>query len=372
MDDSSIPSNPVPAKTMGVPRTIPIMARVRTLPLALRGLTAILVMLALMSALTASVASLVGAPFTLWFSDTPIMLAMVLVLLVLISGAWDSLLILAGLNATLFARTTRGERRAPLERWRRAGFFSAAPLGALAIVLLSAYAVLQTSNVTLIDLTMLNRGIIHWRDAALWRIEAPLFALLERVPLNVAFFDWLYHTSWIILLTVCCTFVIKERNVRLLLHFCLGMIITFYLGRLAGSLDPVKGPAFFAPEHFRYVSSSVTGLMMRSIATTMTLDPQEMMKSGILVGGVAAMPSLHLALVTVTTFWLAQLRRWTLMLTLPWVALIWLATLALGWHYALDGVGGIALALLCVPLTRWYGRWFALDRAYEFRPKTSE
>ena len=41
--------------------------------------------------------------------------------------------------------------------------------------------------------------------------------------------------------------------------------------------------------------------------------------------------------------------------------LIWLATLALGWHYALDGVGGIALALLCVPVTRWYARLFGLD-----------
>jgi len=334
---------------------------VSTLPLATRGLIAILVLLVVMSALTASVAALVDAPFTLWFSDTPLLLAAVGVLLLLASLPWDATLIALGLNAALYARTTRGESLSPLALWRRSGFFTAAPVGTLVIVLVSAYAILQTSNITLIALTMLNRGITHWRDATLWRIEAPLFAFLERMPLHVAFFDGLYHMSWFVLIAVCCTFVIRERNVRLLLHFCLGMIITFYIGRLAGSFDPVMGPAFFKPERFRYVSDSATGLMMRSIATTMALPPKDAALSGILVGGVAAMPSLHLALVTVTTFWLAKLRRRTLLASLPWVALIWLATLAVGWHYALDGVGGIALALLCVPLTKWYARRFRLD-----------
>lgn len=338
---------------------------ISALPLSARGLIAILVLLVVMSSLTASVAALVGAPFTLWFSDTPLMLAAVCVLLLLIGLPWDASLIVVGSNSALYARTTRRESRSPLELWRRSGFFSAAPLGTITIVLVTAYAILQTSNVTLISLTMLNRGITHWRDAALWRIEAPLFALLERMPLNVAFFDWLYHMSWFVLLAVCCAFVIRERNVRLLLHFCLGMIITFYIGRLLGSIDPVMGPVFFKPEHFRYVSNSPTGMMMRSIARTMALPPKDAALSGILVGGVAAMPSLHLALVTVTTFWLAQLRRVTLLVSLPWVALIWLATLAVGWHYALDGVGGIALALLCVPLTRWYARRFRLEGTNE-------
>ena len=317
MSGASISEGPDPVNAMPGKR---LPGRFLSLPAPWRGLAAIVILILTMSGLTASVAALVDAPFTLWFPDTPLMLAMVLFLLLFFGVSWDALFVLAGANRSLYARTTRGERLSPLELWRRRGFFSAAPMATLAIVLVSAYGVLETSNVTLIDLTMLTRGIIHWRDAALWRIEAPLFALLERMPLNVGFFDWLYHTSWLVLLAVCCSFVIKERNVRLLLHFCLGMILTFFIGRLAGSIDPVMGPAFFKPEHFRYVSHSVTGLMMRSIATTMTLAPQEMMKSGILVGGVAAMPSLHLALVTVTTFWLSRMWRWTLILSLPWVA----------------------------------------------------
>jgi membrane-associated phospholipid phosphatase len=32
----------------------------------------------------------------------------------------------------------------------------------------------------------------------------------------------------------------------------------------------------------------------------------------------------------------------------PWICLTWLSTIMLGWHYALDGEGGILVAMIAV------------------------
>jgi membrane-associated phospholipid phosphatase len=42
--------------------------------------------------------------------------------------------------------------------------------------------------------------------------------------------------------------------------------------------------------------------------------------------------------------------RWLLLI---WVFLTWIATLILGWHYAIDGIGGIAVAVTSVLAARW-------------------
>ncbi len=63
------------------------------------------------------------------------------------------------------------------------------------------------------------------------------------------------------------------------------------------------------------------------------------------------MPSLQVAMVAVTAYWLAMAKRWTLYVTGPWVALVWASTVVLGWHYVLDGAGGIVLAGVCARAT---------------------
>jgi membrane-associated phospholipid phosphatase len=38
----------------------------------------------------------------------------------------------------------------------------------------------------------------------------------------------------------------------------------------------------------------------------------------------------------------------TLWLTVPWFVLNWASTVFLGWHYAIDGLGGVAIALIAL------------------------
>ena len=64
---------------------------------------------------------------------------------------------------------------------------------------------------------------------------------------------------------------------------------------------------------------------MQRVAEVIALGPEASKdSSGILLGGVSAMPSLHLGMVTLTSLWMAIARRWTLFLTIPWILMVWM------------------------------------------------
>ena len=67
--------------------------------------------------------------------------------------------------------------------------------------------------------------------------------------------------------------------------------------------------------------------------------------------GISAFPSIHVA----TTAWIAiTMRHW---LGYAYLAVIFFGSIILGWHYALDGVAGIAGALICYALAKAVLRW---------------
>jgi len=60
-------------------------------------------------------------------------------------------------------------------------------------------------------------------------------------------------------------------------------------------------------------------------------------------GGISAMPSMHVALVAWMVVAIHQLARRWLLPMVGFAAAIWILSVALGWHYALDGlIGGVA------------------------------
>jgi len=144
------------------------------------------------------------------------------------------------------------------------------------------------------------------------------------------------------------------RGPKLVLCFSVSMIILFYVGRLLGVLNPVMGPSFFRPDLYGYLDGSVTNTAMKYISQIMAMGPEQVKSgSGVLIGGVSAVPSLHVGMVSLTAYWLAVTKRWTLILTVPWVLLVWTSTVVLGWHYIIDGAGGIVLAVASVWAARW-------------------
>ncbi len=73
-----------------------------------------------------------------------------------------------------------------------------------------------------------------------------------------------------------------------------------------------------------------------------------------LAAGISAMPSLHVATVTWIVLSMRDHKSRTTPFALLFAIFIWTASVALGWHYASDGLAGVLGAMLCHRFSRLY------------------
>ena len=193
----------------------------------------------------------------------------------------------------------------------------------------------------LVEIYRTRQGV--WHDAALWELEQGLFSFLLTSPLNVpALWDRVYFMVWSgLFLSSSILFVTGQKRRFFLLVTAL--VWSFVLTRVIAIYFPSQGPAFFRPELFN-LSGTTSGDVQRVLALYMA---GQVPQNGMLPGTMA-MPSLHVGMPFLATYLLARAFPRTLWLTVPWFMLNWASTVFLGWHYAVDGVGGIAVALMAL------------------------
>ena len=303
---------------------------------------------------TMIVAHEISSPFSLWFIDTTLLMLMAGGYVLIVGFCWDISLILFG----MFIDFLRGRLRLNIpERLSLAGsrslrFFPSGIAG-IFIILLTSYAILGTSNITLLSFKVLGT-ITEWRDPIFWNLEGPLFQWLSTLAINTTFWDALYHSCWLLEMTMVCFLVIVSQGSRVVFFYGYSMIILYYVGRFVGMLSPVKGPAFYMPQYFDHADGSLTKMAVEKLTTTLSLPPEQAIEQGgILLGGISAMPSLHIGMVILTSYWLYTARKWTVFITAPWIIMVWISTVVLGWHYLIDGVGGLFLAIFSIWATRF-------------------
>jgi hypothetical protein len=301
---------------------------------------------------TGLLASWVGVRFSVWLDETGLLMLLALLYVVGLALLWDFGLIVGPRVAQILARRGLRPRWLTLDvtAFREKGFFSLGPWP-LALVLVTTHAIIATSNITLISLELLS-GVTEWRDSIIWIVEGATLEWIAQLPINVSFCDALYHSAWPIELFAMFVLIVITRRPAPILHFCTSFIVLFYLGRFIGLLNPVMGPAFFRPELFGYLDGSVTAQAMEAIAIILAADPSEVALNSALLGGVSALPSLHVGMVSLTVYWLAVSNPKTLFVGIPWLLAVWATTALLGWHYVMDGAAGILLAVVCIGITR--------------------
>lgn len=210
---------------------------------------------------------------------------------------------------------------------------------------------------------LLNYFVPFWADPLLARLDRLLFlghdpwtllSWLNTMPMAI-----FYHRGWFALMIVTLLVVLSrppspQKSAVMLSYFLLWTLV----GPVIHILMPAAGPVFFARLGY---GSEFAAIPLPEEMVRMT-DYLWAYYSGSRFGpgsGISAMPSLHIA----TTAWMIiamhlVARRWTWVVAAPGV-LIFLLSISLGWHYALDGIVGAAAAIGCyrLSLRAYEGRW---------------
>src|SRR5260370_2037870 len=130
--------------------------------------------------------------------------------------------------------------------------------------------------------------------------------------------------------------------------FAIAIVLAFYCTTGIAMLFPVAGPEYYQPGLFRYLDGSISQQLQEYLGRYQVGGiPQ----NGLLYGKMS-MPSLHVALTAMATWFVA--RHWPVALwyAIPCAALIWISTVVLAWHYALDGVAALGMAWLCLAVAQ--------------------
>jgi hypothetical protein len=173
-----------------------------------------------------------------------------------------------------------------------------------------------------------------------------------------AFLSLAYHRGWFLWIAFVTFFVLNmpagpEKD-RLLISY---LVLWSFFGPLVHLAFPAAGPVFYDELGF---GNRFAGLIQEPY----TRGAADYLWGGYVTrsfnpaGGISAMPSLHLA----TMFWSIIAVRKTRWLPVAWAvtAFIFIGSIAIGWHYAMDGIVGGLGAVLCY--------WLAGVRTAEIIP----
>ena len=219
-----------------------------------------------------------------------------------------------------------------------------------------------------------DRALFGGRDA--WRVTHALLGS----PNATRVIDGLYH-GWFLPMTVgvlACAFL-PSSQARLrhqyLLSYC-GIWIG--LGSALALAVPACGPVF--AEAFGVGDGRFAALTERLSAISAAAPLNAVVNQGLLIhlqgsgdlavgGGISAMPSVHNALAVLFALATFRLNRTAGWFAAAYASVIWIGSIHLGWHYAVDGLASLPLTLAVWAIAgRAADRLLAVDPHRPVRP----
>ena len=183
-------------------------------------------------------------------------------------------------------------------------------------------------------------------DADHWLFGTDPGLLLHQLfpPWVAEYFGTAYGVVWYSAWFGLLGFVAMQRNADLRRHYFWAMALSFVIVGtvLAAALSSV-GPIFY--DHFipgdrfdAFMRSVYAGPAGQETSITATYLLTALEGHGKILGsGISAMPSMHVAIVTLNAWLLSTINRYLGALGWFFVGVIMLSSVYLGWHYALDG-----------------------------------
>jgi hypothetical protein len=186
--------------------------------------------------------------------------------------------------------------------------------------------------------------------------------------LNYAYNAWFFFmiTAWLVT-------AYARRDTALRQRFLLAFVLCWFIGtNVLGTIFSSVGPCFYGrllggEDPFQPLMSYLN--QAGGASRLMALGVQDLLWDSYLGGpslvkGISAMPSMHVATcVLLALLCFAAGQRWFGRFFLVFTATIFVASIHLAWHYAIDGYVGAAVALVT---------WFVAGQIVQCRPAKQE
>lgn len=216
-------------------------------------------------------------------------------------------------------------------------------------------------------------------DQALWDLDqllcfgiAPTVFVLDlfRSPTMLRAVDWSYANIFAASTVVAAAYFLSHASRRIRVAFTNGYALLWIAGAWMYMLIPSLGPAYRFPDVWMPHRPSLR--VTQSLQSLLMLNYQNVLRiwngqphGGVWIAfGIGAFPSLHVAFQTYVFLWMRRLWTSGEVLFGIFVVVIFLGSMITGWHYLIDGVAGVLLAIACYKL---FARRARLRRWLELR-----
>ena len=226
--------------------------------------------------------------------------------------------------------------------------------------LIESFRIITTVTVILILFCNLKQIIplINPRlfDNTFWRMDIALHLghsptlLFLKIPYSSwfwPFIDRFYVTFFIKNMIIPWVFILQTKSVRLRHRFILAVCLCWIIGGLSYYLFPGLGPCYFKRDLFHGLNIPIAKSLQHSLLVGyISFRDNPLIYRAETFSGIAAMPSLHIAIVALFFIFSLKLNRILASLILVYAILMFCGSIMLGWDYAIDGYAGVALAVL--------------------------
>lgn len=228
--------------------------------------------------------------------------------------------------------------------------------------------------------------LLHARlyDQELWNLDQAMFAGFSPNILFLSIFssprvlhaiDWSYANIFFASMTVAFVFFLSAPSRRLRVAFMTGNTYLWIIGAWLYLLIPSLGPAYRFPDVWIPLAASLDitqnfqALLMKNYRQVLLLPSGKATDVGIMFG-IGAFPSLHVAFQAYAFLWMRRLWIYGQIVFGVFAFVILIGSVVTGWHYLIDGIAGIALAVACYwagsrawRIPEWLRLWHVVNSA---------